>query len=411
VPRTRLTARKPPPGGGIPIDAVQLATLVDAAPDGDAWLHERKFDGYRIVAHKDGETVRLYSRRFNDWTAQLPSVARAVAALPARRLVLDGEVAVLRPDGTTSFQALQNAFGDHPTAHLTYFVFDLIAIDGDDVGREPLDRRKQRLAGLVARAPAAATRVITYSDHVVGGGPAFFRAACDHGLEGIVSKRRDQPYAPGRGPGWVKTKCLLRQELVIGGFTEPEGSRTGLGALLVGYYQDGALIYAGKVGTGFTGRALDRLRAALAPLEVAACPFTPAPSRSWTGPRVHWVEPALVAEIAFSEWTDDGRLRHPSFKGLRADKSPRDVGREQPTATPPASASASRTAKQAARPATAARRRRAPARPAPRRRPARARYRRYLPGARAARHDAPRARGPGPSDRARAVVWPWWPCG
>jgi bifunctional non-homologous end joining protein LigD len=335
VPRVRTTHRKPPAAAALPIDAVQLATLVDTAPDGDDWLHERKFDGYRIVGARDGTRVTLYSRRFNDWTAQLPGVAAAIAALPARRVVIDGEVAVLRADGTTSFQDLQNAFGAGPRAHVTYFVFDLLAIDDRDLTGEPLERRKQALAALIARAPAAATDVIRYSDHVVGGGPGFFTAACEIGLEGIVSKRRDQPYAPGRGPGWLKTKCIQRQELVIGGFTEPEGDRRGLSALLVGTYDGDALIYAGKVGTGFTARTLEQLRAALEPLIDDASPFSPAPPRAWTGPRVRWVRPALVAEIAFSEWTADGRLRHPSFKGLRTDKPPREITREHPSAILP----------------------------------------------------------------------------
>ena len=246
-----------------PIAALQLATLVDTAPDGDAWIHERKYDGYRILADKTGGQVTLYSRRFHDWTARMPEVAAAVAALPIDRAVLDGEVAIVMPDGRTSFQALQGAFGGGGPRP-TYFVFDLLAADDADVAALPLEDRKRRLAALVAKAPRAAAAVVRYSDHVIGGGPAFFRAACEIGLEGIVSKRRDAPYAPGRGTSWVKTKCVQRQELVIGGFTEPSGSRTGLGALLVGYYRDGALVYAGKVGTGFTAKTLAELEARLA---------------------------------------------------------------------------------------------------------------------------------------------------
>jgi len=159
-------------------------------------------------------------------------------------------------------------------------------------------------------------------------GAAAFRTACKLGIEGIVSKRRDQPYSPGRSKLWLKTKCIKRQELVIGGFTDPDGARTGIGALLVGYYAGRDLRYAGRVGTGFTMAMLATLRAQLEPLERATSPFDPEPPRAWTGPRRHWVEPRLVGEIAFSEWTDDGRLRHPSFQGLRDDKSPRDVVRE-----------------------------------------------------------------------------------
>lgn len=307
----------------LPIRELQLARLVDHPPEGDAWFHEQKFDGYRILADRDGERVRLLSRRFKDWTAEFPTVAAAVAALPVRRVVLDGEVAVLLPDGRTSFQGLQNAFGT-PNPNLVYFVFDLL-VEGDEVlTARPLQERKARLARLVARAPG----VIRYSDHVVGQGRAFFELACRRGLEGIVSKRRDKPYVPGRGATWQKTKCLLRQELVIGGFTDPEGLREGIGALLVGYYDGDRLVYAGKVGTGYTHAMLVQLRRLLAPDERRTSPFSPEPARAWTGPNRHWVAPVHVCEVAFGEWTADGRLRHPSFQGLRRDKDPREVVRE-----------------------------------------------------------------------------------
>jgi bifunctional non-homologous end joining protein LigD len=325
-------ARTSAPPAGLPVRELQLATLVDAAPEGDQWFHEQKFDGYRIVADvKDGR-VRLLSRRFKDWTAEFPSVAQAVAALPVERAVLDGEVAALLPDGRTSFQALQNALG---TGDLAYFVFDLLALDGEDLTPLPLEERKARLKALLAQANGRRkATVVRFSDHVIGQGPAFFRLACEQQLEGIVSKRRDAPYRAGRGTSWVKTKCMQRQELVIGGFTDPDGSRTGIGALLLGVYDRGALVYAGKVGTGFSSRTLAELRAALGPLEVAKPAFDPAPPRAWTGPGVHWVKPSLVAEVSFTEWTDDGRLRHPSFKGLRRDKAPTEIVRERarPTA-------------------------------------------------------------------------------
>jgi bifunctional non-homologous end joining protein LigD len=307
------------------LKALQLAQLVDEAPDGDEWFHEQKFDGYRIVAEKSRGRVELLSRRFNDWTAQFPAVADAVGKLDVKQVVLDGEVAVVMPDGRTSFQALQNAFGDRD-ANLAYFVFDLLELDGKDLTSLPLEQRKARLAKLVGTRQ---TGLIRYSDHVVGQGKQFFALACKRGLEGIVSKRRDRPYQPGRGKTWVKTKCLLRQELVIAGYTDPEGARTHVGALLVGYYDGGVLRYAGKVGTGFTMRTLVELEKQLTPLETDACPFTPEPPRAWTGPGRHWVKPRLVGEVTFSEWTNDGRLRHPSFQGLRADKRPRDVVRER----------------------------------------------------------------------------------
>lgn len=314
----------------LPVRELQLAQLVAAPPEGPAWLHEQKFDGYRILADKDGAQVRLLSRRFKDWTKEFPVVARAVAALPVQRVVLDGEVAVLLPDGRTSFQGLQNAFGGDG-ANLVYFVFDLLALDDEVLTSLPLEQRKARLEKLIVGAREQAG-VLRYSDHVEGQGAAFFRLACAKGLEGIVSKRRDKPYLPGRGSAWQKTKCLLRQELVIGGFTDPEGQRTGIGALLMGYYEGDRLVYAGKVGTGYTQKMLVRLRQLLAPDERKASPFTPEPPRAWTGPRRHWVTPRYVAEVAFGEWTQDGRLRHPSFQGLREDKAPREVVREAPAA-------------------------------------------------------------------------------
>jgi bifunctional non-homologous end joining protein LigD len=303
--------------------ALQLATLVDAPPEGPEWLHEQKFDGYRIVAVIDRGEVRLLSRRFKDWTTEFPTIVRALAQLPVERAILDGEVAVVLPDGRTTFQGLQNSFGD-PRANLVYFAFDLLAVDDQDLTPLPLEQRKARLEGIVGKSG-----IVRYSDHVIGKGARMFREACKRGLEGIVSKRRDKPYVPGRSTLWQKTKCWLRQEFVIGGFTDPEGARTGIGALLVGYY-DGELKYAGKVGTGYTHAMLVELRQLLEPTELVECPFSPVPARAWTGPNRHWVKPAVVCEVAFSEWTDEGRLRHPSFQGLRHDKVASEVVRESP---------------------------------------------------------------------------------
>ena len=304
-----------------PVKELQLATLSAEAPEGDAWVHEQKFDGYRILALRDGDDVQLLSRRFRDWTAQFQPIAAAVGRLPVHQIAIDGEVCVLAPDGRTSFQALQNASATD--AALVYFVFDLLSIEGDDVTKLPLEQRKARLHTLVK-----GSGVLRYSDHVIGHGRAAFARACALGIEGIVSKRRDQPYAPGRGRTWLKTKCIQRQELVIGGYTDPDGARTGLGALLVGYYAGPKLVYAGKVGTGFSLKTLATLREELEPLVRPTSPFDPEPARARTGPRRHWVEPLLVGEVAFAEWTADGRLRHPSFQGLRLDKVPTEVVRE-----------------------------------------------------------------------------------
>jgi bifunctional non-homologous end joining protein LigD len=314
------------PSARLPLRELQLAQLVDEAPEGPDWLHEQKFDGYRILAVRE-RTVQLLSRRFKDWTPEFPTVAQAVAELPCKRVTLDGEVAVLLPDGRTSFQGLQNAFGT-PNPNLVYFVFDLLSVDGEDLMSLPLEQRKARLEKLVKPRRGAKPGVIRYSDHVVGSGKRFFELACARGLEGIVSKRRDKAYLPGRSSAWQKTKCLQRQELVIAGFTDPEGDRRGIGALLVGYYEGDRLVYAGKVGTGYTHKMLVELRQLLEPDEVRASPFEPEPPRAWTGPNRHWVKPVNVGEVAFSEWTADGRLRHPSFQGLRKDKSPREVVRE-----------------------------------------------------------------------------------
>jgi bifunctional non-homologous end joining protein LigD len=306
---------------------VQLAQLVDEAPDTADWIHEQKFDGYRILADKQGDRVTLLSRRMNDWTAQFPTVAAAVAKLPCERAILDGEVAAVMPDGRTSFQTLQNSLSGSQ-ASLHYFVFDLLQLGRDDLKSLPLLERKERLRKLLGKKAG----VLKYSDHIEGSGKKFFQLACKQGLEGIVSKRRDSKYTGGRGGSWVKTKCLLRQEFVIAGFTDPEGARNHIGSLLVGYYEGGKLVYAGKVGTGFTMKLLVEVKALLEPLETTKCPFTPEPARAWTGPGRHWVTPKLVGEVAFSEWTADGRLRHPSFQGLRKDKRAADVIRERPKA-------------------------------------------------------------------------------
>ena len=309
---------------------LQLATLVGQAPRGDEWAHEIKFDGYRIAAELDAGTARLMSRNGKDWTAQFPSVAADVEQLPTASAILDGEIAVLLPDGTTSFQALQNALAGRGGAKLVYFVFDLLYLEGHDLTAATLDDRKQALSRLLKAGPSDPGS-LRLSDHVTGDGQAFFESACRLGLEGIISKRRDARYTPGRGKSWLKVKCLKRQEFVIGGYTDPEGSRVGIGALLLGVHDaDRGLVFAGKVGTGFTSKTLQDLQRRLEALVRPASPFGKARIPGVT--RAHWVEPRLVGEVAFTEWTTDGRLRHPSFQGLREDKKASDVVRERPQA-------------------------------------------------------------------------------
>ncbi len=308
-----------------PRPALQLATLVDAPPRGGQWIHEIKFDGYRIAAELEGGTARLMSRSGKDWTSQFPSVAADVESLPAQSAILDGEVAVVEPDGTTSFQALQNALTGAGGGALVYFVFDLLHLEGYDLTGAALEDRKQALSRLMKAGPAASG--LRFSDHVEGEGDAFFASACRLGLEGIISKRRDARYEPGRGKSWLKVKCLKRQEFVIGGYTDPAGSRVGIGALLLGVQDGSGLVFAGKVGTGFTAKTLQDLQKELEPLVRPASPFGKARIPGVT--RAHWVQPKLVAEVAFTEWTGDGRLRHPSFQGLREDKKAADVVREK----------------------------------------------------------------------------------
>ena len=319
--RIRVPART-----SLPPYRPQLATLVAAPPEGSEWIHETKYDGYRIGCAVEGGRVALWSRRGKDWTARFPEVAAAARALPLRSALLDGEVAAVLPDGRTSFQALQSALSGGGRA-LRYFVFDLLFLDGEDLSGRPLRERKAHLERLLAKAGGG---IIRQASHVGGPGATVLREACRLGLEGIVSKRADEPYRAGRRSGWTKAKCVARQELVIGGFTDPEGSRDGIGALLVGHQQGGALRFAGKVGTGFTNASARTLRARLEPLERARPPFEPAP-RGRLGRNAHWVDPVLVAEVAFTEWTSEGKIRHPSFQGLREDKRAEDVVREAPS--------------------------------------------------------------------------------
>ena len=309
----------------------QLATLVKEPPSGTGWVHEVKYDGYRIGCRLRGGRATLISRNGKDWTAAFPDVAAAAAALPMTNGLLDGEVCIVLPDGRTSFQRLQNAFaGGTADGTLTYFVFDLLRLDDERVHTLPLIERKARLKGLLGRRKGGRLR---YAEHVDGDGRAFFDEACRLGLEGIISKRASEPYRPGRHGDWLKTKCVLEQEFVIGGFTDPEGSRAGIGALLIGYFERNRLVFSGKVGTGFSHKVALDLRRRLEAIAQTSCPFDPPPERP-IAKAAHWVKPKLVCEVVFTEWTGDGKIRHPSFQGLRADKKPAEVTRERAIAAP-----------------------------------------------------------------------------
>jgi bifunctional non-homologous end joining protein LigD len=309
--------------------ALMLATLTDRREFGDDWLLERKFDGERCVARKTGGEVRLESRTAKDLTSTYPEVRAALASQASRNLILDGEVVAY--DGTqTSFSRLQQRLGltnpsDEQVAAypVVLCAFDLLELDGDDLRDRPLFERRARLTAAIR--PSSALQL---SEAWRDDSQRRFAEACRAGWEGLIAKRAQAPYVSGRSRDWLKLKCVWEQEFVIGGYTDPAGRRTDFGALLVGYYEDGRLKYAGKVGTGYTAATLRDLGARLRELEAPESPFVDArPIPRGT----HWSRPELVAQIGFAEWTNDGRLRQPRFLGLRDDKRPAEVAREEPT--------------------------------------------------------------------------------
>lgn len=303
--------------------APQLATLVKTPPAGTGWVHEIKYDGYRMLCRIEDGDARIISRNGKEWTEDFVGIAQSAAKLSLHSAWLDGEICVVDSLGRSSFQALQNVLSNAPGT-LVYFVFDLLYADGIDLRGAALLDRKRALQHLLEAPPD----MIQYSDHFDAPGREFYNNVCKLGLEGMVSKRADGKFQSGRSPAWLKVKCSRRQEFVIGGYTDPEGSRLGFGALLLGVYEpDGRLAFCGKVGTGFNDRSLVDLMKRLRPLEQAEAAFRN-PPRGAEARRSHWVKPVLVAEVAFTEWTNEGTLRHPSFQGLREDKPAREVVRE-----------------------------------------------------------------------------------
>ncbi len=307
---------------------LMLATLTDRRDFGDDWLLERKFDGERCVARKISGDVRLESRTGKDLTGTYPEVRAAVAAQQARDLLLDGEVVAYDGD-QTSFTRLQQRLGvtrpspDQVVKYpVVYCVFDLLEVDGEDLIDRPFVERRARLTRAI-RSSSALQQTEAWRDD----SQQRFAEACRSGWEGLIAKRADATYVAGRSKDWLKLKCVWEQELVIGGYTDPGGSRTDFGALLVGYYEEGSLRYAGKVGTGYTKAILHDLGLRLRKLETAEPAFVdarPVPRGA------HWTKPELIAQIGFAEWTSDGRLRQPRFLGLRDDKSAAEVVRERP---------------------------------------------------------------------------------
>ncbi len=277
-----------------------LAMVVEVPPTGDEWLHEIKHDGYRIVARIDEGEVQLVSRNGKDWTKEFPQVARALGRLPAGTAFLDGEVAAVLSNGATSFQALQRRA--EGVAPLVYFAFDLLHLDGWDIRQVGLVERKRVLQRFLESAPPE----LRFNDHVRGQGPEFFQKARQAGLEGVISKRADAPYRSGRGGDWRKAKCRLSQELVIGGWRWRSGGQEAIGALLVGFHEGGELVYAGRVGSGLSDRIVGDLQRRLEARRRDTPPFADVPASLRKDS--HWVEPELVAQVEFTEWTDGEEL-------------------------------------------------------------------------------------------------------
>jgi bifunctional non-homologous end joining protein LigD len=340
IPKEKFPAFIPP----------QLAKASTAPPASDGWVHELKLDGYRIQIHirpGDGsrkKRISLLTRKGLDWTHRMPDLARAAEQVPCEAAVLDGETVVLDEKGATSFADLQAAFQEGAKVRLNYFAFDLLHLDGHNLRNLTLLERKELLEKLLA--PLDDQSPIRYSEHFDGNGKDIFAKACSLGAEGIVSKLGSAPYVSTRDSAWIKSKCFQEQEFVIGGFTDPSNGSTGIGALLIGYYDNDKLHYAGRSGTGFTQKTQQILNRQLAKLAQTKTPFVALPKGVSHG--VHWVKPNLVAQISFSNWTRDNLVRQAAFKGLREDKPAREVVRETSELLAPTNLTKTHRAKPAA---------------------------------------------------------------
>jgi len=312
--------------------------LVSALPEGPEWLFEIKFDGYRAIAIKNRNVIRLISRNQRDFTAKYPELPQALAQLPCEQAVLDGEIVALDEKGRSSFELMQTAHmtgQDRPA--LFYYAFDLLNLDGKDTTPLPLLERKELLQRLLQPSIDG----LRYSAGLEARPSALLALIAKHGLEGVIGKKKTSRYEPGLRTGaWVKYKMVNEQEFVIGGYTLPEGARSFFGALIIGYYQQGQLLFASKVGTGFSHKLLKSLYQQFQKIKIPVCPFANLPARRggrW-GQGISraemrgctWLEPKYVCQVHFTEWTREGGLRHPAFIGLREDKNPRDVLREVP---------------------------------------------------------------------------------
>jgi len=300
----------------------ELATLVDKPPMQDNWLHEIKLDGYRLIAFKKNKQTTLFTRNQNDWTHYFETIAEKINRLPVENVILDGEVVVLDKNQHSNFQLLQNAIKDTKKDPFIYYVFDLLYLNHISLMSLPLIKRKEMLKQIISDK----TTILRFNDHVFGSGDKVFKKACELTLEGIVSKDAHSAYLQKRTTDWLKTKCIKRQEFIIGGFTPPRGSRQCLGSLLIGTYnKQHELIYNGRVGTGFTQTSLQSIYRELLKHKSQQMPFKNPPPASG---KATWVKPVLIAEVEFTEWTTDNALRHPSFKGLRKDKPAKLIHKE-----------------------------------------------------------------------------------
>ncbi len=311
----------------------ELATLVESAPsDADQWVYEIKFDGYRILARIQNGKIRLFTRNGSDWTSKLAGLARRMASMKLPDGWYDGEIVVLDEAGLPDFQALQGAFDTSRTEKIVYYLFDVPFCDGQDLRQLPLLERRKRLEALLSGTRKdSAQDTVRFSASFDQNARDMVASACKMGLEGIIGKRKTSPYVSRRSTDWIKLKCGQRQEFVIGGYTDPKGSRSGIGSLLLGVHDgDGALLYAGNVGSGFNGKMLDAIKQKLEKLHTGKNPFSTA---AGIDRNAHWVRPELIAEVSFGQWTRTGRIRHSVFRGLRSDKPPSAIVRE--TTMPP----------------------------------------------------------------------------
>jgi bifunctional non-homologous end joining protein LigD len=305
--------------------APQLATLVKEPPSGKGWFHELKFDGYRMLCRINRGKAEFWSRNGKDWTEKFLALAEVLKSLPVKSAILDGEIVVVDTQGRSSFQKLQRAMGKSVTTGFVFEAFDLVYLDGFDLTKTPLRQRKELLKDVCKSSTSGG--LLRYSEHFEGNGDAFFKHACEYGIEGVVSKRADSLYASTRNRNWLKVKCNKQQEFVIAGYTPSSKNLPGFASLVLGVHDKGRLVYAGRVGTGFTVRQRVELQQQLNKFPRIASPFAVTPNDPGLK-KTRWTEPRLVAEVAFTEWTSDGSIRHPSFQGLREDKNPKEVIRE-----------------------------------------------------------------------------------